>query len=102
MNLARNVPGAKICLLLGVSLSAAAGARADNWPSWRGPNGDGVSREKSIPLKWSPTENIRWKAPLPERGNSSPIVWGGKVFVTQALSASGERLLLCFDRATGR
>lgn len=85
-----------------VVLLSVAAARADNWPSWRGPRGDGVSREKSIPLKWSPTENIRWKTALPERGNSSPIVWGGKVFITQALSAVGQRMLICFDRATGR
>ncbi|MEA3210300.1 MAG: hypothetical protein QOE70_3357 [Chthoniobacter sp.] len=77
-------------------------AFAGNWPAWRGPTGDGVCTETGLPLTWSPTENVQWKAPLPERGNSSPIVWGDRVFLTQAIEKEGQRLLLCFDRATGK
>lgn len=75
---------------------------ADQWPAWRGPAGTGISPEKNLPLRWSPSENVRWHIALPERGNSSPIVWGDKVFVTQAVSDGKRRTLMCFDRADGR
>jgi outer membrane protein assembly factor BamB len=75
---------------------------ADNWPGWRGPTGDGLSAEKGAPLHWSPTENVRWKAALPGAGNSSPIVWDDRVFVTQALDKGARRAVYCFDRATGK
>lgn len=77
-------------------------AEADNWPAWNGPHGSGVSREKDLPLRWSATENVRWKVPLPERGNSSPIVWGQRVFLTQAMENLGRRTVICFDRSSGR
>ena len=57
----------------------------DNWPQWRGPRGQGVSDEKNLPLEWSPTKNIKWKAAIPGRGHSSPIVWGNRVFLTTAV-----------------
>ncbi len=81
-------------------LIAGFPAPAENWPAWRGPTGDGVCTESGVPLKWSPTENVKWKTPLPERGNSSPVVWGKSLFVTQAIGS--KRLLLCLDRATGK
>lgn len=69
-------------LALSTLLLAIAPAVAANWPAWRGPEGSGVSPEKNIPTRWSSTENVRWKIPLPDRGNSTPAVWGDKVFVT--------------------
>src|SRR5262245_55907448 len=77
-------------------------AAADNWPAWRGPQGTGVCSERNLPLHWSTNENVRWRAPLPERGNSTPIVWGQRVFVTQAIEQGERRTLICFDRANGR
>jgi outer membrane protein assembly factor BamB len=77
-------------------------AAAANWPSWRGPNGDGTSPEKDVPLRWSPTENVKWKVPLPEPGDSSPVVWGDRVFITQSLEQQGGRTVMCFDRRDGR
>jgi outer membrane protein assembly factor BamB len=74
---------------------------AANWPMWRGPKGDGTTTESGLPQTWSQTENVVWKTPLPDRGNSTPVIWGGKVFVTQAIEKAGRRLLLCFDRKTG-
>lgn len=74
---------------------------ADNWPAWRGPRNDGTSTEPAIPLRWSETENVRWKVEIPGVGHSSPIVWGDRVFVTSCDEATGERLLLCLDRADG-
>lgn len=75
---------------------------AENWPEWRGPDRNGVSREKNLPTKWSATENVKWKVALPEPGNSTPIVWGDKIFLTQPLEAEGKRQVVCFDRANGK
>src|SRR6266571_2737189 len=83
-------------------LWAEASAVAENWPAWRGPAGTGVANEKHLPQRWGTNENVRWRAPLPERGNSTPIVWGQRVFVTQALDKEGRRTLMCFDRANGK
>src|SRR5712672_2373765 len=55
--------------------------RADNWPAWRGPHGSGNSAESSVPIYWSTNQNVAWKAPLPDRGNSTPIVWEQRVFL---------------------
>jgi outer membrane protein assembly factor BamB len=85
-----------------VVLLACGAATADNWPAWRGPTGDGRSAEADVPLHWSRTENVRWKAPLPDSGNSSPVVWNDRVFVTQALDKGARRAVLCFDRADGK
>ena len=83
-------------------LSIPLAAAANNWPGWRGPDGTGVSTEKNFPLKWGTNENVRWRVDLPGRGNSSPIVWGERVFVSQAVSSENRRTVMCFDRATGK
>lgn len=85
------------CISLGLS-----GLHAENWPMWRGARGDGTSMESGLLESWSPTQNVRWKAPLPDRGNSTPVVWNDRVFITQAIEKTGQRLLLCFDRKTGK
>jgi outer membrane protein assembly factor BamB len=61
-----------------------------------------VSTESELPVRWTATENIRWKARLPEPGNSTPIVWGDRVFLTQSIEGGGQRLVMCFDRDDGR
>ena len=93
-------PAMKLTLSLTLLLSSIA--LAADWPMWRGPLGDGTTAESGLPEKWSQTENVLWKTELPDRGNSTPVVWGDKVFVTQAIEKAGRRLLLCFDRKTGR
>jgi outer membrane protein assembly factor BamB len=82
--------------------TATLPALGGDWPGWRGADGKGIAGDKNLPLKWSPSENVRWHVELPERGNSSPIVWGDRVFVTQAVSADNRRTLMCFDRANGK
>jgi outer membrane protein assembly factor BamB len=77
-------------------------AVAEDWPEWRGPRGDGTSAEKGLPTRWSSTENVAWKVALPEPGNSTPVVWGNRVFVTQPVAAQNRRTLMCFDRADGK
>lgn len=103
---------------------AANDARGENWPAWRGPTGQGLSEETNLPTTWSRDNNIRWKVPLASPGNSTPIIWGDRVFVTQAndvtkwppkvpeyfaggSSAGGhaiaeKRSVLCFNRADGK
>jgi outer membrane protein assembly factor BamB len=96
-----NLPTSRDLLLLAVLVLSACPAPAANWPEWRGPGGVGISSEKEAPLKWSATENVRWKIPLPDRGNSTPIVWGSRIFLTQPLEKEHRRTLLCVDRGTG-
>ncbi len=61
----------------------------DSWPQFRGPGSRGVSEEASFPDKWSATENVAWKVELPGRGWSSPVVRGGRLFLTTVVN-SGE------------
>ena len=77
-------------------------ASASSWPEWRGSGGGGVADEKGLPTRWSSQENIRWKVPLPDRGNSTPAVWGTRVFITQPIESEGKRLVLCLDRISGK
>jgi outer membrane protein assembly factor BamB len=75
-----------LCLLAGLSLSATDDpSRGVNWPQWRGPGGLGISNESRIPFEWSATEHIHWKAAIPGRGHSSPIIWGDRIFLTTAI-----------------
>jgi sugar lactone lactonase YvrE/outer membrane protein assembly factor BamB/enterochelin esterase-like enzyme len=70
------------------ALVAAVAAAADPWPQWRGPAGQGhAEAAHDLPVTWSETENVRWKAPLPGRGWSSPVVGGGLAWMTTAVEA---------------
>ncbi len=73
---------------------------AADWPAWRGPLGTGISAEKDLPLNWPTTQAVRWRTPLSEPGNSTPVISQGKVFLTQAEGT--RRNLLCFDRKDGK
>lgn len=76
------------------------GLMAQNWPSWRGTNGDGSSPDKNLPVAWG-AENVAWKTAIPGEGFSSPVIWGDRIFLTSALSDSQERLLLCYAKKDG-
>src|SRR4051812_49646584 len=72
-------------------------ARADNWPQWRGPNYDGVSKEANLPAEWGEGKNILWTLKMPGLGSSTPVVWDDRMFLT---SADGDNLvLLCVSTA---
>ena len=87
-----------VAFVAGLAFSAKAG----NWPSWRGDvAGSGIVRGEKIPLEWGTKKNVRWRVPLPDRGNSSPIVWGDKVFITQATDSDKRRTVMCFEKRTG-
>lgn len=74
----------------------------DTWPGFRG---DGTSRTAAgnLPVRWSPTENVAWRLALPGYGQSSPVVWKDRAFVTAVDGAEKEKLLVvAVDRATGK
>jgi outer membrane protein assembly factor BamB len=75
-------------LLVLAPLVLAVPIAASDWPQWRGPSSGGVSPESALPVTWSATENIAWKARLAGLGTSSPIVSGDTVFVTSQTGRS--------------
>ena len=75
---------------------------AQDWPGWRGPKGDGQSAETGFPTRWSPTEGVKWKVPIPGKGHSSPVVVGDRVFLTTCDEDTGERKLLCLSTSDGK
>jgi len=90
-------------LSIGLSIGLTFTVYAENWPNWRGAASTGVSQEKGLPVTWSSTENVAWKASIRGFGISSPIVWGDRVFVTSQvgtnLSRPGPRLFQQGDAA---
>ncbi len=94
-----NVAGLAVALLMAVTLAAGV-ARAENWPAWRGPTGDGVSTETGLPVEWDTERNIAWKLPMPAWSGSTPIVWGDRIFLNVAVD-DDDIELWCLDRDSG-
>ncbi len=94
------------CRLVLLALVFVAPVVAEDWPGWRGPRGDGSSKEKGIPLKFGPAENVRWSADIAGTGFSSPVLVGDRIFLTTCIEREGEknaeRVLICLDRRTGK
>jgi len=88
-------------VILGVLLCWGAVVSGQNWPRFRGPNGQGVSETEGVPVRWSQGEHA-WKISLPGKGHSSPVIWDGKVFVTCADAEAKRGVLLCVDARDGR
>ncbi len=86
-----------LCMILATTVWASG----ENWPCWRGPRGDGTSVETKVPVRWSATEQILWKTPIPGKGHASPIVWEDRIFVVTAIAETKQRILLCIDANTG-
>src|SRR3569623_3083964 len=83
-------------LVLGIgplAFGPAKPASAENWPQWRGPQNDGISNEKGLPVQWSKTENVAWRLPLPGPAGATPVIWGDQIFLTSS-NAGGELLLI--------
>jgi outer membrane protein assembly factor BamB len=94
----------RFCAIL-VSLVAVTRAVAEEWPQFRGPAGNGMSTSKSVPVHWSATEHIVWKQAVPGSGWSSPVLAGGKIYLTTATDLESDAVslrALCFDAADGR
>ncbi|MFN0018516.1 MAG: PQQ-binding-like beta-propeller repeat protein [Pirellulaceae bacterium] len=74
-----------------------------DWPWWRGPSRDGhAPKSAKPPTRWSETENVVWKSPLPGRGHSSPIIVGDRIFLTTADDGKQEQSVLALSRKTGK
>jgi outer membrane protein assembly factor BamB len=92
--------------------------QAGDWPQFRGPSGDGIAAATNLPITWSPTQNVMWKAPVPGRGRSSPVLLGDRIWLTTALETGirtfpegpdrmqqAERVVIgvvCLERAAGK
>lgn len=87
---------------LGILLGISCLAHGENWPAWRGPRGDGTSRETGIPTHWSATSNLVWKVPVPGVGHASPVVWGNTILTVSSLPDTEDRVLLAYDFETGQ
>jgi outer membrane protein assembly factor BamB len=116
------IPFSLPALTLAASLAGAAAVAADPaaeqfWPQWRGPLGTGEAPHADPPLTWSETNNVKWKTILPGEGDSTPIVWGGRVFLLAAIPTGSNAaapagpqapteiyqfVVLCLDRASGK
>ena len=81
--------------------SISAAMAETSWPRWRGPLGTGHAAATTLPVKWN-QDDVAWSTPLPGRGQSSPIVWKGNIFLTAAENEGRERVVICLDGATGK
>jgi outer membrane protein assembly factor BamB len=72
-----------------------------NWLAWRG-DGSGVAEQRQLPVEWGDTQNVLWRTELPGEGNSSPVVWGNRVFLTAAVEQGAKRLALCVNGGNGK
>lgn len=72
------------------------------WPRWRGPTGQGLAQGAGYPDTWSATQNVLWQVEVPGRGNSSPIVWGDRIFLTTARDGGKRPSVLCYRRSDGK
>ncbi len=77
------------------TLGFSGSALSDDWPQWRGPQGNGVAAKGEFPTSFSPSENLLWKAKLPGKGSSTPVVSGDLIFVT--CGVEGEDSVLAYD-----
>lgn len=90
--------------ILGIALATAgalADTQAEDWPNWRGPSGDGVAEGVRYPIQWDEETNVKWRVDLPGPGNSSPIISGSRVFISQPVADENRRTVMAFDRQTG-
>ncbi|MBX3439627.1 MAG: PQQ-binding-like beta-propeller repeat protein, partial [Planctomycetaceae bacterium] len=95
----------EIPLLYAMACLGCSVAAGGDWPEFRGPTGQGVANVSNLPIRWSETENISWKQPIPGLGWSSPVVAGNAICLTTAVpheNPSGHSLrVLCLDATTG-
>lgn len=89
--------------IIPVTLALSLPLLGGEWGQFKGPNGLGVSEEKGLPTEWSREKGIKWKAALPSRGISCPVVFGDRVYITCSSGKRDDKLhVLCFEAATGK
>lgn len=72
-----------------------------NWPRFRGPDGTGHTAEKGLPVSWD-AKAVVWKTALKGQGQSVPVIWGDRIFLTSAEENGKQRLVICVDRKNGK
>ena len=87
---------------LGPDTQAEDHAPLSSWASWRAVNGNTVIPADDYPVSWSADKNVAWKIDLPDSGNSTPIVVGNRIFVTQSISDTKTRGIICYDNESGK
>lgn len=87
---------------LEVEMIVPQGEAQKYWPQWRGPSGQGYVNGTGYPDTWSDSANVLWKVPVPGRGNSSPIVWGDRLFVATSYEDGKRKSIVAFNRRNGR
>lgn len=92
----------RIILLLLFFVHTLPAQASNQWPQFRGLQGDGHSNARNLPLRWSESENIVWKTPIHDRGWSSPVIFGKQIWLTTATKDGRKLYALCIDRDTGR
>jgi outer membrane protein assembly factor BamB len=85
----------------GVRMVGDEGDGAKYWPRWRGPSGQGLAVGSNYLDTWSSTQNVLWKAAVPGAGNSSPIIWGDRIFLTTALDGGRRLAVIAYRRSDG-
>jgi outer membrane protein assembly factor BamB len=74
-----------------------------NWHQWRGPLGNGMAPEGNPPVRWSETNNLKWKVAIPGSGSATPIVWGNQIFVVSAIKTDRKpKVIAGQDQPGGR
>jgi outer membrane protein assembly factor BamB len=89
-------------VLLQLSFVFSSVNAGENWPQFRGPTGDGHSDATGLPLRWSETENVKWKTAIHGRGWSSPVIWDDQIWMTTATQDGHEQYVVCVDRNSGK
>lgn len=89
-----------VAAVLGASRAPAAGESGD-WPRFRGADGNGLSSARNLPTRWTAAD-LRWKAPLPGKGHSSPVVRGDRLFLTSGNDQNADRYVICLGTADGK
>ena len=85
----------KVSLTILAFFLSVSFANSENWPQWRGPQGDGTGLAGQYPIEFSATKNVRWKVKLPGRGSSTPAVWQNMIFLTCAID--GQDGIVSYD-----
>ena len=96
----RSLPFSFLLLLANFSVTPLVRSET-NWPRWRGPEQNGHTDAIDLPVQWSASD-IFWKTDLPGIGQSSPIIWGDRIFLTAEKGKGAERIVFCVDRQSGR
>ncbi len=93
-------------IAIGFIVAFAFSSRAENWPEFRGPTGQGVYSGKNLPIEWSTTKNVAWMSPIAGKGWSSPILQDGRVYLTSAVVIPETKeyslVAVCIDSANGK